>query len=178
LPPVNPNSGTKGGGSLPPLLKKLSIALPTLSRLTEVGGGGEGGGGDPGGVGGIGGGTSCAVRLSTAVLPVYLKLVWKLAGRPGVVRASNVPLRPPAAVKNGVSALDKAARREVSLDVLRASLRHLWAWRESAASVDLGVFPTTPTSPSSPLPFTVVSAEEAIEPFTISAPPLTVVEPV
>ena len=74
LLPVRPKSGTKAGGSAPPLLKKLSIAWPTLSSLTvKVSGGGTGVGG-PGGFGGVGGvsavGTSCAVRLSMRVLPV------------------------------------------------------------------------------------------------------------
>ena len=31
LLPVRPKSGTKAGGSAPPLLKKLSMAWPTLS---------------------------------------------------------------------------------------------------------------------------------------------------
>jgi len=39
------------------------------------------------------------------------------------------------------------------------------------------VFPIVPAPLSSPPPFTVVSAEEAIEPSTIRAPPLIVVGP-
>ena len=86
LLPVRLKSDTKAGGSAPPLLKKLSIAWPTLSSLTvKVGSGGADGcsgspvrqrgpGGSPGS-GGIGrnrggSGTSCALRLSNAVLPV------------------------------------------------------------------------------------------------------------
>jgi hypothetical protein len=60
LAPVNPKRDTNVGGSAPPLLKKLSIAWPTLSWLTVKGGGGAGRSsgvvGSPGmaGIGGVG----------------------------------------------------------------------------------------------------------------------------
>ena len=93
-------SDTKAGGSAPPLLKKLSIAWPTLSSLTvKIGGGcaddcgGKGGSPGTGGivVGGVGVRNQPRRKVEQYVIAGIaqsrLEARWQAGGGQGVERA-------------------------------------------------------------------------------------------
>src|SRR5262249_53214869 len=93
LLPVNPKRDSNAGGSAPPLSKKVSIAWPTLNWLTVKAGAGDTGV------------PRYKFRNKARRKVEHGGIAWigqarlEVCRRPKVVRASNVPVRPPAAVK-------------------------------------------------------------------------------